>query len=115
MNSSANVYNSVFDGHQDDGLYAAGDASIVATNSLFLRNKPFGVRVIDNARARVSHSVLFGNEEKSSAPKNKQQVKFGDGIVSTDPKADASYRSDAAARRSRCTSCRWWRVTRGPG
>lgn len=92
MNSSANVYNSVFDGHQDDGLYAAGDASIVATNSLLLRNQPFGVRVIDNARALVMHSVLFGNEETSSAPKGTQQVKFGAGIVSTDPKADANYR-----------------------
>ena len=92
MNSSANAYNSVFDGNLDDGLYAAGDASIVATNSLLLRNKPFGIRVIDNARALVMHSVLFGNEDKASAPKGTQQVKFGAGVIFSEPKLDANDR-----------------------
>lgn len=91
VNSSASLYNSVFDGNQDDGLYASGDAVIFATNSLILRNKPFGVRVIDNARAWVGHSVLFGNEAKLSSPEGKQHVKFGAGISEADPKADAAY------------------------
>lgn len=91
INASANIYNSVLDGNLDDGLYAAGEAVIFATNSLILRNKPFAVRVVDNARAWVGHSVLFGNEAKSSSPEGQQHVKFGPGIVESDPKADAAY------------------------
>lgn len=91
-NASATIYNSVFDGNLDDGLYAAGDASILATNSLILRSKPFAVRVIDNARATVMHSILFGNEERTSTPKDTQNVKLGAGVLFEDPKVDAGYR-----------------------
>jgi hypothetical protein len=92
VNASATIYNSVFDGSQDDGLYAAGEASILATNSLILRSKPFAVRVVDNARATVMHSVLSGNEEKISTPKDTQNVKLGPGVLFDDPKVDANYR-----------------------
>lgn len=92
VNATANVYNSVFDGNQDDGLYAANDAAIFATNTLLLRNKPYGVRVVDNARAWVAHGVLFGNEAKSSAPAETRQIKFGPGLIETDPRVNESYR-----------------------
>jgi hypothetical protein len=96
VNSSASIYSSVFDGNQDDGLYAAGEAVIFATNSLILRNQPFAVRVIDNARAWVGHSVLFGNAASIGSPAGSQQVKLGSGIIEKDPKADAAYRLPAA-------------------
>lgn len=79
VNASATIYNSVFDGNQDDGLYAAGEASILATNSLVVRNKPYAVRVVDNARATVMHSVLF--------PKDTQNAKLGAGVLFDDPLA----------------------------
>jgi hypothetical protein len=79
VNASATIYNSVFDGNQDDGLYAAGEASILATNSLVVRNKPYAVRVVDNARATVMHSVLF--------PKDMQNAKLGAGVLFDDPLA----------------------------
>jgi hypothetical protein len=91
VNASATIYNSVFDGNQDDGLYAAGDATILATNSLVLRNKPFAVRVVDNARATLMHSILFGNEERVSTPKDTHNVKLGTGVLFDDPKVDANY------------------------
>lgn len=91
VNASATLYNSVFDRNLDDGLYAAGEATILATNSLLLGNKPFAVRVVDDARATVMHSVLFGNEERISAPKDTRNVKLGTGVLFEDPKVDAKY------------------------
>lgn len=95
MNATASVYNSVFDGQQDDGLYAEDEASIFATNTLLLNNKPFAVRVIGNARAWVGHSLLFGNAAKGSAPAA-SQIKWGDGVRDADPKANAAYKLPAA-------------------
>jgi hypothetical protein len=89
VNASATIYNSVFDGNRDDGLYATGAASIVATNTLLLGNRPFAVRVEDHARATVMHSVLFGNEALISTPKDTQNITLG--VLFDDPKVDASY------------------------
>jgi Right handed beta helix region len=91
LNSSANIYNSVFDGNQDDGLYAENDARLFVTNSLVLNNKPFGIRVVGDARADARHTVLFGNEAKMSSPENKSQVFLGEGVSEADPKADNRY------------------------
>jgi hypothetical protein len=91
VRSTAHVYNSVFDGNQDDGLYAENDAYIHGVNVLLLRNKPYGVRVLNDARTYMSYSVLAGNAERTSAP-NKGQIKFGEGMVDSGPELDAQYR-----------------------
>jgi len=96
LNSSANIYNSVFDANHDDGLYADDEASIFATNSLLLNNGPYGVRVVGNSRAVLRHSVLFGNAVKSSSPEGRQQIYWGPGIVETDPGVNALYVAAAA-------------------
>ena len=90
MNASATIYNSVFEGNQDDGLYAAGDASILATNSLLLRNKPFAVRVVDHARSTVMHSVLL--------PKDTQNAKLGTGVLFDEPQLDKPVEGDPDVR-----------------
>ncbi len=89
--SSANVYNSVFDRNRDDGLYADDHASIFATNSLLLHNSPYAVRVIGNARARVGHSILFGNAARASEPEGKQSIRWGEQVIERDPKTNADY------------------------
>ena len=91
VHSTAHVYNSVFDGNQDDGLYAENDAYIHAVNVLLLRNKPYGVRVLNDARAFVSYSVLAENAERVNAP-TKAQIRFGEGMVDAAPALDAQYR-----------------------
>lgn len=90
-NSSANLYNSVFDANRDDGLYAEDDASIFATNSLLLHNSPYAVRVIGRARAWIGHSILFGNAAKTSEPKGSQSVRWGAQVIEHDPKTNADY------------------------
>ncbi|HEV8329924.1 MAG TPA: right-handed parallel beta-helix repeat-containing protein [Steroidobacteraceae bacterium] len=90
-NSSANVYNSVFDQNRDDGLYAEDDAAIFATNSLLLHNAPYAVRVIGNARAWVAYSVLFGNAAKGSEPQGKQSIRWGEQVIDRDPQTGADY------------------------
>ncbi|HEX7115714.1 MAG TPA: right-handed parallel beta-helix repeat-containing protein [Steroidobacter sp.] len=89
--SSASIYNSVFDRHLDDALYADDDASLSITNSLVLNSKPYGVRVVGNARAVARHSVFFGNEAKASSPEGKQSIVWGPGIFEADPKVSSSY------------------------
>ncbi|HEX7011329.1 MAG TPA: right-handed parallel beta-helix repeat-containing protein [Steroidobacteraceae bacterium] len=94
-NSSASIYNSVFDRHLDDGLYADDDASLFITNSLVLNSKPYGVRVVGNARAVARYSAFFGNEAKASSPEGKQSILWGPGISEADPKVSSSYRLPA--------------------
>lgn len=91
-NSYTAIYNSVFDGNLDDGLFGVANATLFATNSLILRNKPYAVRVMDDARAWVGYSVLFGNEAKDFSPEGKQHVTFGKGMIETDPQVTADYR-----------------------
>lgn len=90
-NSTLSIYNSVVEDSGDDGLYAVANAEIFATNSLLLRNKPYAVRVNDDARVWVGHSVVFGNEAKQFSPAGKQLVTFGPGVIERDPNLDASY------------------------
>jgi hypothetical protein len=37
------------------------------------------------------HSILFGNEERVSTPKDTQTVKLGTGVLFDDPRVDANY------------------------
>jgi hypothetical protein len=90
-NSAANVYNSVFDRNQDDGLYGEDDASIFVTNSLLLHNSPYAVRVVGNARAWVGHSIAFGNAAKSSEPEGKQSIRWGKQVSERDPQVKLDY------------------------
>ncbi|MBL8270994.1 right-handed parallel beta-helix repeat-containing protein [Steroidobacter sp.] len=90
-NSSAHVANSVFDGNLDDALYGEQHASIYATNSIFLKNKPYVARATENSRIWVGYSGLFGNEGALFA-KDKAAVAKGDNFIETDPKLDAGYR-----------------------
>lgn len=92
MNATARVYNSVFDGNQDDGLYAENEASIFATNTLLLNNKPFAVRVTDDAQAQVRYTALHGNAAKGSSPDGKQSIRWGEGVQDLVTKPDANYR-----------------------
>jgi len=58
--------------------------------SCLISNKPFAVRVADNARATVMHSLLFGNAERISTPKGTQNVKLGTGVLFDEPKVDSA-------------------------
>jgi hypothetical protein len=92
MNATARVYNSVFDGNQDDGLYAGNEASIFATNTLLLNNKPFAVRVTDDAQAQVRYTALQGNAAKGGSPEGKQSIRWGEGVQDLVTRPDANYR-----------------------
>lgn len=94
--SSAKIYNSVFDANLDDGLYAQDEASIFVTNSLVLNNKPYAVRVVGNGRAVARHTVLFGNEAKAFTPEGKDQIRWGPGILEVDPAVNALHVPGAA-------------------
>lgn len=92
VNSTARVYNSVFDGNQDDGLYAENDAAIFATNTLLLNNKPFAARVTDDASVLVRYSALRGNAGKASTPDGKTySIRWGEGVHDLDAAPDSRY------------------------
>jgi hypothetical protein len=91
-NASAHVANSVFDRNLDDGLYGEQDATIYATNSIFLNNKPYVARATENSRIWVGYSALFGNEGGLFA-KDAALVSKGANVIEQDPKLDAQYRA----------------------
>lgn len=66
VNSSAQVYDSVFEGNQDDGVYAENDAAIHVVGSTIRGNKPYGLRAIDNGRIVVESSRVVDNENNFS-------------------------------------------------
>ncbi|GFE85090.1 right-handed parallel beta-helix repeat-containing protein [Steroidobacter agaridevorans] len=95
-NASAHVANSVFDRNLDDGLYGEQDATIYATNSIFLNNKPYVARATENSRIWVGYSALFGNEGGLFA-KDAAVVRKGANVIEQDPKLDAEYRAQAGS------------------
>ncbi|WP_129777511.1 right-handed parallel beta-helix repeat-containing protein [Peristeroidobacter soli] len=90
-NSSAHVANCVFDRNLDDGLYAEQEASIYATNTIFLNNKPYVARATENSRIWVGFSALFGNEGGLFA-KDAAVVRKGANVIESDPLLAADYR-----------------------
>lgn len=90
-NSSAHVSHSVFDRNLDDALYGEQEATIYATNSIFLHNKPYVARATGNSRIWVGYSALFGNENTLFA-KDAAVVRKGANVIEGDPKVDAEYR-----------------------
>lgn len=90
-NSVAHVSNSVFDGNLDDGLYSEHQATIFATNSLVLRNKPAGIHAIDESRIWVGYSALFGNAA-NVASKDNAEVRLGPGVIESEPRLTSDYR-----------------------
>lgn len=95
-NSSAHVANSVFDRNLDDGLYGEQDATIYATNSIFLNNKPYAARAMENSKIWVGYSALFGNEGGLVA-KDGAVARKGENVIEQDPKLDAEYRPQAGS------------------
>jgi hypothetical protein len=89
--SMAHVAHSVFDRNLDDGLYGEQDATIYATNSIFLNNKPYVVHATDNSKIWVGYSAAFANEKLSIA-KDSASVRKGPNLIEADPKLDAQYR-----------------------
>lgn len=90
-NSAAHVMNSVFDRNLDDALYGEQEATIYATNSIFLNNKPYVAHATGNSKIWVGYSALFGNQSALFA-KDSAAVRKGANLIETDPKLDAEYR-----------------------
>jgi hypothetical protein len=90
-NSTAHVSNSVFDHNLDDALYGEQEATIYATNSIFLNNKPYVARATGNSRIWVGYSAMFGNENALFA-KDSGVARKGANVIEADPKLDAEYR-----------------------
>lgn len=90
-NASAHVANSVFDRNLDDALYGEQEATIYATNSIFLNNKPYVARATENSRIWVGYSGLFGNEGALFG-KDSAVARKGENVIEADPKLAADYR-----------------------
>ena len=90
-NATAHVAHSVFDRNIDDALYSEHEASIYATNSIFLNNKPYVARAVGNSRIWIGYSSLFGNEHAMLA-KDAATVRKGSNVIEQDPRLDADYR-----------------------
>jgi hypothetical protein len=90
-NASAHVANSVFDRNLDDALYGEHDATIYATNSIFLNNKPYVARATGNSKIWVGYSGVFGNENGLFS-KDSAVVRKGDNVIEADPMLAANYR-----------------------
>lgn len=90
-NASAHVANSVFDRNLDDALYGEQEATIYATNSIFLNNKPYVARATGNSKIWVGYSAVFGNENTLFA-KDSGVARKGANVIEADPKLAADYR-----------------------
>jgi hypothetical protein len=90
-NSSAHVANSVFDRNLDDALYGEQEATIYATNSIFLNNKPYVARATENSKIWVGYSGLFGNEGALFG-KDAAVARKGANVIEADLKLAADYR-----------------------
>jgi predicted small lipoprotein YifL len=90
-NASAHVANSVFDRNLDDALYGEQEATIYATNSIFLNNKPYVARATENSKIWVGYSALFGNEGALFG-KDSAVARKGANVIEVDPKLAADYR-----------------------
>ena len=53
----------VFEGNLDDGIYAEGDASVSIRSSIIMRNRPYGVRSIENSQIRLYSGASYDNQE----------------------------------------------------
>ncbi|MBM0106429.1 right-handed parallel beta-helix repeat-containing protein [Steroidobacter sp. S1-65] len=90
-NSTAHVSNCVFDGNLDDALYGEQEATIHATNSIFLNNKPYVARATGNSKIWIGYSGLFGNENGLLA-KDAAVARQGANVIEGDLMLDAAYR-----------------------
>jgi hypothetical protein len=90
-NSTAHVAHSVFDRNIDDALYGEHEATIYATNSIFLNNKPYVARATGNSRIWIGYSSMFGNENTMLA-KKAAVVRKGPNVIEQDPRLDTEYR-----------------------
>jgi hypothetical protein len=90
-NSTAHVAHSVFDRNIDDGLYTEHEASIYATNSILLNNKPYAAHALGNSRIWIGYSSMFGNQNAMLA-KDAASVRKGPNVIEQDPMLDADYR-----------------------
>lgn len=61
VDARVTVSGCVLEANQDDGLYAAGRAVIEAADSLFLRNSPFALRAVEEARITVTGSTFYAD------------------------------------------------------
>lgn len=68
MTSRAAIERCVFDGNLDDGVYAAGKASVRVADSLFVRNRPYAVRGIDDSVLLTRSGFFYGNAAVSNRP-----------------------------------------------
>lgn len=89
-NSVAHVANSVFERNIDDALYSEHDATIYATHSSFVANKPYAARATGNSKIWIGDSSMSGNE-KDTIAKDAATVRV------TEP-ATASPAADPRAR-----------------
>jgi hypothetical protein len=89
--SMAHVAHSVFDRNLDDALYGEQEASIYATNSIFLNNKPYVAHATENSKIWLGYSAVFGNASTQIA-KGSAVVRQGPNVIEQDPKLDAGYR-----------------------
>lgn len=90
--SVAQVGNSAFEGNLDDGLFSEHAATINVSNSLILRNKPYGARAVGESRIWIGYSVLFGNARDTTSKHGRARVRRGPNVFTTDPQVGPDYR-----------------------
>jgi len=95
------IYNSVIDSSLDDGVYAKENASIVLTNSILVNNKPFAIRVEEEASVEFDYMVFHGNEALLFPESASPRVAKGEHIFLQDPALDATYRTGPSFEPSR--------------
>lgn len=91
-NSVAHVSHSAFEGNLDDGLFSEHEATIYVTNSLILRNKPYGARAVGDSRIWLGYSVLYGNERDTTSKRGRARVRRGPNVFTADPLVGSDYR-----------------------
>ncbi|MGH8309062.1 MAG: right-handed parallel beta-helix repeat-containing protein [Steroidobacteraceae bacterium] len=77
VNSVAHIFDCVFEGNQDDGLYSDNQATLYVMGSRILRNRPIGVNAVGNSRIWLSESILSGNAQDTGS-KDQGRVIFID-------------------------------------
>jgi len=90
------IYNSVIDSSLDDGVYAKENASIVLSNSILVNNKPYAIRIEEEASVEFDYMVFHGNEALYFPETPSPRLSRGEHIFLRDPELDTGYRTGSS-------------------
>ncbi|MBV1900250.1 MAG: right-handed parallel beta-helix repeat-containing protein [Kordiimonadaceae bacterium] len=94
--ASAKIYNSVFDTNLDDGIFSSGNSTIYVSNTVIVRNKPYGVRAVGTSEITVAYSAYHENAENDFNDET-AQLNHLEGTLYADPLVDFQYQPQAGS------------------